>query len=244
MGVITNRYLDDITWEDAKMHDLVLSDNQVHVWRISISQHIKLLSHFETLLSPDEIRRAGKYKQQKDTHRFIVSRAAQRIILGCYINMSPAQLQFVLGDNKKPYLLNQKGKVLHYNLSHAADWIMLAVAVLPVGSDVEFIDKLFPFTDIIEDNFSKAEADYIGTSHERFFAIWTRKEAILKATGQGLGDHLKVTPALDGAHSLSPILTGANKDWQLNSFHIDKDYAGTVVVENTGQGIEFYNASL
>lgn len=244
MGTIINRYLIDVLWQDDARQDLVVNNSEVHVWRINISQNIKCLEQFEALLTADETLRAGKYRQQKNTYRFIVSRGAQRIILGRYLNTPPAQLQFVLGDNKKPYLMGASGEILHYNLSHSGDWIVLAIAQLPVGADVEFVDPEFPFQDILEDNFSRAEADYIGTSAERFFTLWTRKEAILKATGQGLGDHLKITPSLDGEHALGTSLSGADRNWQLNSFTIAPGYISTVVCENTEQNLKFFDAEL
>ena len=244
MGVISNRYLSDVTWHDITAHNDVISYNEVHVWRISISQNLKRLEQFKALLTPDETLRAGRYKQQKDTRRFILSRGAQRIVLARYLKTQPAELEFVLGDNKKPYLLNKQGAALHYNLSHSGDWIVLAIATVPVGADVELINGSFSFEDILEDNFSRAEAEYTGKLPHRFFTLWTRKEAILKATGQGLGDHLKVTPALDGEHSLSASLTGAGKNWLLNSFSVAEGYMGTVVCQDSGQDFRFYNAPL
>jgi len=234
--------LEGVSWGGADT--LVISGTEVHIFRINISQSINRLACFEALLSPDEKLRADKYRQQKDTHRFIVSRGAQRIILGRYLNHPPAELKFVLGDNKKPYLMSRTGEAILYNLSHSGDWIVLAVATMPVGADVEQIDHAFPFQDILADNFSGEEAKFIGTSPERFFMLWTRKEAILKATGQGLGDHLSLTPAMDGQHSLDASLTGAQKNWQLNSFELADGYIATVVVEGDEHRFVFFETDL
>jgi 4'-phosphopantetheinyl transferase len=198
------------------------------------------------LLNAVELVRAGKYLQRKDHDRFIVSRGAQRIILGWYLNTPPQQLKFVLGDNKKPYLFSKNGNLLHYNLSHSGDWIVLAIATLQVGTDVEFVDESFKFQDILPDNFSMDEAAYIKqeNSTERFFTLWTRKEAILKATGQGLGEHLQITPALNGEHPLHHTLTGVDKNWILSSFSIQPGYISSVVVEDAGQSFIFFDAEL
>jgi 4'-phosphopantetheinyl transferase len=244
LGTIINLYLIDVLWQDDARQELVINNNEVHVWRININQNIKRLGQFEALLTAEETLRAGKYRQQKDTYRFIVSRGAQRIILGRYLAMPPDKLEFVLGDNKKPYLVSGNGELLQYNLSHSGDWIVLAIAQLPVGADVEFVDPLFSFQDIVQDNFSREESDYISTSPKRFFTLWTRKEAILKATGQGLGDHLRITPALDGEHILGISLTGADKDWLLNSFDIAPGYISTVVCEGANQQLKFFDVDL
>jgi 4'-phosphopantetheinyl transferase len=58
--------------------------------------------------------------------------------------------------------------------------------------------------------------------------LWTRKEALLKATGQGLGEHLKVTPSLNGTHPLSPELLRADKSWEVNSFNLQDGYTGSI----------------
>jgi 4'-phosphopantetheinyl transferase len=244
LGKITNRFLTGATWQNATAQWPVITNAEVHVWRIDINHNLKYLEQFEALLTPEETLRSGRYKQQKDTYRFIVSRGAQRIILGRYLQTPPAELVFVLGDNKKPYLISNSGEVLHYNLSHSGKWILLAIAQSPVGADVEFVDPAFPFHDILDDNFSGEEVDYIGTSTERFFTLWTRKEAVLKATGQGLGDHLKITPALDGEHKLDVSLTSADKNWQLNSFALHTGYMATVVVEDAGHEFQFFEVDL
>ena len=243
MGVITNLYSNDVSWQSIAAKPPILADSDVHVWRINIPGNIKYLAKFEALLTADEILRAGRYKQQKDTYRFIVSRGTQRIILGQYLNLPPAGLQFVLGDHKKPYVLSDDGNMIHYNISHAGDWIVLAIARVPVGADVEFIDESFPFSDILADNFSKAEERYIRQqdSTERFFTLWTRKEAILKATGQGLGDHLPITPALNGDHILDASLTGSTQNWQLISFELSSKYLSTIVAEGGRPSYHFFN---
>jgi 4'-phosphopantetheinyl transferase len=243
LGKINNGYLSDVNWQKT-LPNFAISNNEVHIWRINIRQNLSLLNQFKALLNPAELVRAGKYLQRKDHDRFIVSRGAQRIILGWYLNTPAQQIEFVLGDNKKPYLFSEDGNPFHYNLSHSRDWIILAIATSQVGTDVEFIDETFKFQDILPDNFSKEEAAYInqGNSKESFFTLWTRKEAILKATGQGLGEHLQITPVLNGEHPLHHTLTGANKNWILNSFNIQPGYISCVVVEDAGQSFKFFDA--
>jgi 4'-phosphopantetheinyl transferase len=245
LGKINNLYLSDVSWQKA-LPSFAINNSEVHIWRINISQNLSLLNQFEALLNHAELARAGKYLQRKDHDRFIVSRGTQRIILGWYLNTPSQQLEFVLGDNKKPYLFSKNGNLLHYNLSHSGDWIILAIATSQVGTDVEFVDESFKFQDILPDNFSMDEAAYIKqeNSTERFFTLWTRKEAILKATGQGLGEHLQITPALNGEHPLQHTLTGADKNWILSSFSIQPGYISSVVVEDAGQSFIFFDAEL
>jgi 4'-phosphopantetheinyl transferase len=243
LGKISNKFISDLKWEEEASAQCTVSKNEVHIWRLRISENLYRKNQLQTLLDEQELHRAGKYYHQKDRDRFVISRGVQRIILSRYQNALPKSLDFVLGDNKKPYLINNHGAHLHYNLSHSVDCILLAVANTPVGIDVEFIEENFPYNDILTDNFSQNEIAYIseGRSPERFFTLWTRKEALLKATGQGLGDHLQLTPALDGEYELDSLLTGFERDWQLNSFAAYPEYISAVAVCGTDCHYQFFD---
>lgn len=230
MGTITNRFIDNVTWESISDEFALPQNGEIHFWRINIPANLYRLDELKQLLNPDEVIRGDKYHQLKDRQRFMVSRSLQRIILGKYLDQQPEQLKFILGDNKKPYLPAGDGVELHYNVSHSGDWIALAVSRSAVGADAEFVDADFPFDDILPEHFDVDEIAFINSSDKinRFYMLWTRKEAFLKATGQGLGEHLIYTPSLDGKHGLKSNLSGTNKDWNQQSFLIAKDYMTSV----------------
>ena len=230
MGKVHIQFLDDVNWRLALPTDFVLNDNEVHVYRINISTNLHLLDAFLATLMPAEKERGGKYFQLKDRQRFILSRGAQRNILGRYLNQHATQVEFALGGNKKPFLVTVDKPAIQYNITHAGNWILLAVSNEAVGADVEFVDKEFQFSDILEEHFSPAEIAFIdqNTPVENFYLLWTRKEALLKATGQGLGEQLKVTPSLNGTHTLSPELLSADKTWEVSSFNLQDGYTGSI----------------
>src|ERR1700761_4249703 len=149
--------LRDVTWMDRAGCDYSASDH-VDLWRININANLSMLDAFEALMTSEEKVRAAKYHFDKDKKRFIVSRGALRNILGRYTGISPADLIFEIGDNKKPYINNSK---VQYNLSHSGEWILLAVSNTLIGADVELINNTFAFNDVLQDNFSQAEIDYI-----------------------------------------------------------------------------------
>ncbi|QXV65026.1 4'-phosphopantetheinyl transferase superfamily protein [Mucilaginibacter achroorhodeus] len=231
MGQLTNIFIEQVIWLSQADFKLPGS-REAHLWRINIPENLYRLNELRAILQPDELQRAEKYHQLKDRQRFVVSRALQRMILGKYLDQDPEALRFVLGDNKKPYLLKDDGTAVHYNVSHSGDWIALAIASSPVGADVEFIDPEFPFDDILPDHFSETEIDFIklNESTQRFYLLWTRKEAFLKATGQGLGEHLIITPALDGAHELADALSGNANNWKLQSLVLSNNYLCAVAM--------------
>ncbi|MEO7214606.1 4'-phosphopantetheinyl transferase superfamily protein [Mucilaginibacter sp.] len=243
MSKIHIQFLDSVNWRSALPADFVLNDNEVHVYRINISANHHLLEVFLTTLMPAEKERGGKYFQLKDKQRFILSRGAQRDILGRYLNQPAAQVAFELGANKKPFLVTDSTPAIQYNITHAGDWILLAVSNNPVGADVEFVDREFQFNDILEENFSQEEIAFINknTPAENFYLLWTRKEALLKATGQGLGEHLKVTPSLNGTHPLSPELLCSDKTWEVSSFNLPGGYTGSIANLHGASRLMFFD---
>jgi 4'-phosphopantetheinyl transferase len=238
LGTLHNRFISNIAWQTTTPAQIL--DNEVHIYHIKISGNHHQADKFSATLDAAEIIRANKYFQPKDRTRFIISRGAQRHILSRYVNTAPHLLKFELGDNKKPYLLSNNNKVIHYNLSHSADCILLAIATVTVGLDVEYIDAAFSYHEILPEHFSQAEKKYT-TSPENFFKLWTRKEAFLKATGQGLGEHLHNTPSLDGGHSLHHSLSGMEQDWECISFNIPGNYIASLVIPNGAGQYQFYN---
>lgn len=244
MGTISIQFLEQLNWQLSPPNP-VLNIGEAHVYRIRISHNLHLLELFLAKLSPAEKDRGSKYLQLKDRQRFVISRGAQRNILGQYLEIPAAQLTFALGDNQKPYLLNAGGAGVRYNISHSGDWIILVVAKATIGVDVEHIDPVFPFIDVLDDNFSKAEISFIkkADSRERFFLLWTRKEALLKASGQGLGEHLNATPTLEGNHELPQTLLGFEHSWQTLSFKVANDYFGSITADREVSNFSFFDVT-
>lgn len=233
--------LNDVEWLNGALCGYNCN-NSVDVWRINISSHLALSDDFLQLLSPGEITRANKYYREADRQRSIVSRGALRNILGKYLGLSPAAVQFKATANKKPFVANSD-KPIHYNLSHSGDWILLAVSDNEIGADVEFISDTFGYQEILKDNFSREETDLINPNGGPgvFFLLWTRKEALLKATGQGLDQDLSLIPVTDGLNLIDDRHLSSTNDWQLSSFRVDGQYTGTVAYSTTSAPLAFWH---
>ena len=198
---------------------------------------------FKSILTGDEIGRANRFYLQKDRNRFITSRAALRTILGKYLNLAPEAVEFESGLNKKPFIKNGNQNNLQYNLSHSGDAILLAVADSPIGADVEFINNDFGYSEVLTDNFSSAEVNYITEtdSIHRFFKLWTRKEAVTKATAQGLDCDLRLLPGLEGTSVVAGGIIASNEDWVINSFNLNMQYIASVASNPLIDQISFFN---
>lgn len=216
-------------------------EDTVDVWRIYIPSYKDQTAHFLNLLQPDEIVRANRYVQEKDRIRFIISRAALRVIVSRYINQPASDIVFGSGPNKKPFI---EGADFRYNVSHSANWVLIAIAKTDVGVDTEIIDASFKFQSILEDYFNPAEINFIDGNPENFFLLWTRKEALAKATAQGLDENLKHIPSLDGMHITNTNILKTDKNWLVKSFKTDAENRGSVVCEKIVKKLCFFEINL
>lgn len=237
---VTNKFLPGITWLEASACGFIIGDH-IDVWSVEVNPAASNTDELLAIISPDELARANRFYQQKDRDRFITSRWALRNIVGKYIGAQPTEVEFEAGKNKKPHIKNA-GLNLHYNLSHSGKHILLAVAGSVIGVDIEFIDNNFGYSEVLADNFSAAEVIHINERDQisRFFKLWTRKEAITKATAQGLDCDLRLLPGLDGVHKVESGVIASDADWVINSFIIDERYAASIAHAPAINRIAFY----
>jgi 4'-phosphopantetheinyl transferase len=222
---------------------LTLASDEVHVWRASLNctaAQVEILKH---ILSAEELRRAGRYRFQKDREHFIVARGLLRTILGRYLDVEPGQLRFCYGPHGKPALKMEPGEdTLSFNLSHSHELCLFAVSRgRELGVDVEYIQAHLADDQIAERFFAPREVELLrglpnDVQREAFFIFWTRKEAFIKATGKGLS-----LPLNQFEVSLVPgkpiVLLSANGDhqetfrWSLQPLAVGSGYAAALCVE-------------
>jgi 4'-phosphopantetheinyl transferase len=173
----------------------MLAADEIHIWRIALDRPNGVLERLERLLHEDEIARADRFRRPELRSRFVIGRGALRCILGGYLEVEPEHVAFRLGPHGKPYLEGM-GRPLQFNLSHSDDLALCACLVdREVGIDVERLRPLGDAGRIIDRYFSPAErAEFLSFPEpERlaaFYRGWTRKEAFLKATGEGIASAL------------------------------------------------------
>ena len=199
------------------------------------------------LLSPEERDRADRFAFRSDRNRFVVSRAGLRHLLGERLGMTPESVQFSYGKFGKPALANQPGDSdLRFNVSHSGDLVVYALADgREIGVDVEAIAAMEDRDDVATHCFSKAEQDaYLALAESErtqgFFNCWTRKEALVKAIGDGMNfplDAFDVTLAPgEPAKILSLGSTpGYECGWEIYAFSPEPGFAAAVVIEQPGR---------
>jgi len=173
--------------------DLTLSVGDIHVWWGALDQPEEQVQRFADLLSDTELARAERYHFEKHKRRYVVSQGQLREILGRYLDLRPAQLEFSQGDRGKPALAQRfEGDELDFNMSHSHELALYAVTRgRRIGIDVEHIRPVSDVEQIVARYFAEREKrDFqsvpAGQKLEAFFNAWTRKEAYLKAIGEGL----------------------------------------------------------
>lgn len=207
-----------------------LAKDATHIFKIVIDKYYKgLPSNYAAILSEEERAKAKRFVNKKDTERFIVSRHALRSILAKFLLRDPAAISFHQSGNKKPAT-----EGIEFNSTHSQNIILVAVSPLAVGIDIEFIDPGFDFSILKADCFSPEEQQQIN-SHQRFYALWTRKEAILKATGEGLLDDLKAVACLDST------IVRKNLPFHITTYPIEQQYIFSLATVAHGQQVYFWS---
>lgn len=159
----------------------LLQNPRVQVWSVDLAQPPALVAGLEAVLADDERERAARLA---DRQRWVVARAALRVVLGGRLGVPPGAVEFALGEHGKPEL---PGSRLRFNLSHSGDRALVAVADgIEVGVDVERTARR---SQAVERTLTDGErAGLTGADrHVELLRIWCRKEALAKALGGGLG---------------------------------------------------------
>jgi 4'-phosphopantetheinyl transferase len=189
-------------------------------------------------LSDAERKRASGFARLQDRVRFVETRRALRTLLGERLGCAPAEVPIVFGPHQKPELLPPWR--VHFNVTHSRERGLIAIADLPVGVDVEWIDRGIDWPPLAARVLHPDERAVLGSlgkdeGVQGFFTHWARKEAVLKALGTGfytesrsfavpLGQVTIPVPASGG-------LPGPPAQLHVSSVELDPDYCAAVATK-------------
>jgi 4'-phosphopantetheinyl transferase len=194
-------------------------------------------------LSEDERQRAGRFAFERDWRRYIVSRGRLRQLLAERLGITPHAVRFVYGRRGKPALAPAPGISLRFNVAHSGELALYAFAEYrEVGVDVEAVRGLPDADAIAARFFSRREyEDYSALAplyrRRAFFSCWTRKEAYIKALGDGLYHPLDAFDVSLAPGEPARILRveeapGETCGWEIESLVPAPGYIAAVVVED------------
>jgi 4'-phosphopantetheinyl transferase len=175
-----------------------LIDGEIQVWTARFVDDDSLTERVLALLDRDERVRAARLVERRHRMRFIQFRAFARLVLGGYLGVSAAAVELMVGRNGKPQLDRRAAyPELHFNISHSEDHCLLAARLgRPVGIDIEQVRDMSDALAIARRFFTRAEAELLArldgaARRDAFFALWTHKEAAVKALGETLADNME-----------------------------------------------------
>ncbi|HEX8652350.1 MAG TPA: 4'-phosphopantetheinyl transferase superfamily protein [Pyrinomonadaceae bacterium] len=230
------------TWS-ASPHTLRLAGDEVHVWRASLQCSAQRVEGLLSTLTGDERGRADRFYFPKDRDYFIVARGLLREILSCYLGVRPHQLRFSYSSYGKPSLTGEfDADTLRFNLSHSHGLALFAITLgRKIGIDLERLRSDFEYEQIAERFFSAQEFKMLcalpsDVRAEAFFNCWTRKEAYIKARGEGLSlplDEFDVALAPGEPAALLNIKDNPQEAsrWSIRELTPDPGYKAAVAVE-------------
>jgi len=238
-------------WSPAPK-DLILADNEVHVWRAQLELSSSQVQRLRGILTDDELDRANRFYFEIDRQRFIAARGTLRSILSRYITIYPSHLRFHYNQYGKPLLAPEfSAYLLNFNLSHSGSMALYTITRnMEIGVDVESVRSDFEYKEIAERFFSVNEMAILHTipteqKLEAFYNCWTRKEAYIKAHGKGLSlplDSFDVSFA-PGEPPMLLITKDEPQErslWTLLDLKPGLGYAGAVAVKGTGCRLRYW----
>jgi len=175
-------------------------------------------------LNLEEKSKVKSFKKETDKETALLSRGLLRKMLAVEIGVRPEKIKFSRSKYERPFLAESKN--LDFNVSHSGDWIVWVLASSSrAGIDIE---KIRPIEETLVDScFTKEEKEYIGGNKdfdlEKFFELWTLKEAFIKADGKGLS-----YPLQDFYFQIDPQIKlqakFSNQAWYFKQYDLDPDY--------------------
>jgi len=228
-----------ITIRELDASGLNLSRDEVHLWHVALDEHA--VESLQLLLNRAESVRANRFHFARDRNHFTVARAILRKLLSAYLRINTAEVTLSYGEMGKPSLDGHSDEI-SFNLAHSGGGALYAFSRgRDLGVDLERIREDFAGDDIARRFFSTSEVEALEalpaeSQAEAFFNCWTRKEAYIKARGEGLSMPLNcfdVSVAPEEPAALLKNYTDASEvaRWAMRSIPVAHGFVAAMVVE-------------
>lgn len=172
--------------------EVALGAGDVHVWRVALDAPAATIAALARVLTDDERARAARFHFDRDRNAYTIARGALRTLAGRYLGRLPGSLGIAYRAKGKPYLAAPDSAWLRFNVSHSGEVAVIGFARdRELGVDVERRRAMSDLASLAHSSFSPDEyARYCAIApHDQvtaFFLCWSRKEAFIKATGEGI----------------------------------------------------------
>lgn len=229
-----------------------LRPREIHVWHASLDHPPVPLELLRRSLSAEERERSARLAFDERRARFDAAHGLARWILGTYAGRRPEELRFSVGPHGKPHLKGRDSAdtALDFNMSDSAGHLLIGITQgAALGVDLELLRPVKDLEGIAGRFFAPAEVERLqavpaAQRARAFFECWTRKEAFVKAVGDGLQIPLDSFEVTFGSHP--PSLHSVNgseaeaTQWSLWGFDIpDEQAIGAVAVRETNRSLVY-----
>lgn len=200
-----------------------LAAQRIDVWFLGLDQDAATVERARTFLDRRELARAERFLHERDAKRNVLAHGLMRLLLAEATGQHPEQVAYRFGKFKKPYLAGEHD--VQFNLSDTKDALILAMTRGPeIGADVETMDRRVDHLAVADHYFTENEKALIfadkALGKRRFLEFWTKKEALLKASGVGIMDDLKLLDTSKEQISI-PIQHSEFREMAQPKYHIE-----------------------
>jgi 4'-phosphopantetheinyl transferase len=220
----------------------LLSTKEIHLWRANLNWSTDDVARMQQMLSWEERSRADRFYNAVDRTRFIIGRSLTRTLLGHNLGVAAHRVMFEYGSAGKPHLAAHLRQDIpfNFNVSHSGNIVLVALGYCrALGVDVEQICNHFETDEIAKRYFSEHERRCLAMlptdlRHDAFFACWTRKEAYVKARGDGLGlplDCFDVAFLPGEAPRLVDVRPPDSRSWSFYDIDCGASYRAALAIE-------------
>jgi 4'-phosphopantetheinyl transferase len=239
--------MEAVSWSPAAK-DLTLRNDEVHIWLAGLDVDPQERTRLRSYLNEGEVSRAERFVFPRDRDHFIVARGRLRELFGRYLHCQPNAVKFKTGRYGKLSLLDDLDP-LRFNLSHSNGLALYGFCVgRELGIDTEKIRPGFAGEEIAARYFSAAEQKELAeVPHElrdtAFFLCWTRKEAYIKAHGDGLQIPLDSFDVSLNPGEPATLRSADSGRWSMRSFAPAPEFLAAIIVEGNIQSVRYWSAA-
>lgn len=226
---------------------LRLSPGRVDVVSCRLDLEPAAVHELARLLCPDEADRAGRFRSEDARRAYVVARGRLRQLLAAILGRPPDGVRLTVAAGGKPGLAGPNAERLRFSLAHSGVLMLCALALDDeVGVDVEQVRDDVDIAEVARRFLAAEEARSLlalapTVQREAFFACWTRKEAVLKATGEGftraLGSFVVAVHPVHAAVLWADPTLGGSGEWSLLSVPLPPGYQGAVALRRPGASL-------
>jgi 4'-phosphopantetheinyl transferase len=213
-----------------------ISNDIVHIWDVCINdRNLQKARCHINILSDLELHQMNQFRFIEAYSIYLISHVVLRLLISRYNNIRAEEVVYQYQENGKPWF----SQTLNFNLSHTYKKALIAFYMRDIGVDIEYKKELDDYDNIGKLVFSEGEEFYMnkGNKKNRFYELWTRKEAVIKGIGTGLSDDVKdLDVGIKGE-----FCDEHNQVWQIKKVKEDSDYTAHVAYKSNSPVSINYN---